>query len=97
MRHLIGPELKARNLTAFSQTNPPMSKGTTLPDFNHSEVMLWPIRQSFYQAYAPAPMDIIHTSEWGVAVAQQRRLNDERIDRELEIAEQQKREFYRGH
>lgn len=41
-------------------------------------------------------MDIRHTSEWHRAPTEQRRLNDARIDRELEIAEQQKREFYRG-
>ena len=58
-------------------------------------MMLWPIRQSFFP-YAPAPMDIRHTSEWHRASTEQRRLNDARIDHELEIAEQQKREFYRG-
>ena len=29
---LVAPELKARGLDAFSRTNPPMAKGTTLPD-----------------------------------------------------------------
>ena len=63
---LIGPELKARGLDSFSRGDPPMAKGTTLPDWAHSEVMLWPVRQSFFP-YAPAPQDIYHTSEWGRA------------------------------
>ena len=94
-RRLKDPELLARGLDNFSRANPPMSEGTQLPDWSHSEKMLWPIRQSFFP-YAPAPQDIHHTSEWGRAADRQRRLNDERIDRELAEIERQRKEFYAG-
>jgi hypothetical protein len=95
-RRLIGPELKARGLAAFSRANPPIAKGTTLPDWVQSEVMLWPLKSSFFP-FAPAPQDIRYTSEWHRASTEQRRLNDERIDRELADLEAAKKEFYRGH
>ena len=94
-RRLKDPELLARGLDNFSRANPPMSEGTQLPDWSHSEKMFWPIRQSFFP-YAPAPQDIYHTSEWGRAADRQRCLNDERIDRELAEIERQRKEFYAG-
>ena len=94
-RRLKDPELLARGLDNFSRANPPMSEGTQLPDWSHSEKMLWPIRQSFFP-YAPAPQDIYHSSEWGRAADRQRCLNDERIDRELAEIERQRKEFYAG-
>jgi hypothetical protein len=95
-RRLVGPELHARGLKSFSRANPPMAKGTTLPDWLQSEKMLWPIRESFYP-FAPAPQDIRHTADWHRASTEQRRLNDERIDRELAEMEAAKKEFYRRH
>ena len=94
-RRLVAPELKARGLDAFSRANPPMAKGTTLPNWAQSEMMLWPPKSSFFP-FAPAPQDIRHTSEWHRALTERRRLNDERIDRELAEMEAAKKEFYRG-
>jgi hypothetical protein len=94
-RRLVGPELKARGLKAFTRANPPLAKVTTLPNAEHSEAAAWPVRQSFFP-FAPAPTDIRHTSEWHRAQTEQRRLNDQRIDRELAEAEAAKAEFYRG-
>jgi hypothetical protein len=94
-RRLVAAELKARGLDAFSRTNPPMAKGTTLPNYEQSEVMLWPPKSSFFPF--AAPQDIRHTADWHRASTEQRRLNDERIDRELADLEIAKREFYRGH
>jgi hypothetical protein len=96
MRRLIGPELKARELDNFTRTNPPMAKGTTLPNWQQSEVMLWPIRSSFFP-FAPVPQDIRQTSEWHRISTEQRRLNDEKIDRQLAEMEAAKTEFYRGY
>ena len=95
-RRLVAPELKARGLDAFSRTNPPMAKGTTLPNYEQSEVMLWPPKRTFFP-FAPAPQDIRHTADWHRTSTEQRRLNDERIDRELADLEAAKKEFYRGH
>jgi hypothetical protein len=95
-RRLIGPELKARGLAAFSRANPPIAKGTTLPDWVQSEATLWPPKSSSF-SFASAPQDIRHTSEWHRAATEQRRLNDERIDRELSEMEAAKQAFYRGH
>jgi hypothetical protein len=53
-RRLVAPELKARGLEAFSRTNPPMAKVTSLPNWEQSEVMLWPARTSYFP-FAPAP------------------------------------------
>jgi hypothetical protein len=91
----VAPELKARGIDAFSRTNPPMAKGTTLPNYEQSEVMLWPPKRTFFP-FAPAPQDIRHTADWHRASTEQRRLNDERIDRELAEMEAAKKEFYRG-
>ena len=86
----------ARGLDAFSRTNPSMAKGTTLPNYEQSEVMLWPPKRTFFP-FAPAPQDIRHTADWHRASTEQRRLNDQRIDRELAEMEAAKKEFYRGH
>lgn len=94
-RRLVAPELKARGLDAFSRTNPPMAKGTTLPNYEQSEVMLWPPKRTFFP-FAPAPQDIRHTADWHRTSTEQCRLNDERIDRELADLEAAKKEFYRG-
>ena len=95
MRRLVGPELKARGLDSFSRGDPSMAKVTQLPDFNHSELMLWPPRPSFIPRFGPAPSDIHYTDQWGLAADRQRRLANEKIDRELAEAEAAKREFYR--
>jgi hypothetical protein len=72
-----------------------MAKGTTLPNWAQSEVMLWPPKRTFFP-FAPAPTDVRQTSEWHRASTEQRRRNDERIDRELADLEAAKKEFYRG-
>jgi hypothetical protein len=94
--HVVGPELKARGLTAFSRVNPPLAKQTQLPQYDHSELLVWPQRKPTYvPAFNPAPMDINKTSEWGHAADARRRVNEERIERQLDEAEAAKREFYR--
>ena len=94
-RRLIGPELKARGLDAYSRSDPPMAKGTTLVDWTHSQVTLWPVRQSFFP-FAPGDLDIHHTAEWGLAADRQRRLANERIDKELAEMARQREEFHRA-
>jgi hypothetical protein len=95
--HVLGPELKARGLTSFSSTNPRMGQDMKLPSWGHSEIMSWPIRPAvFTPAFSPPSYDDRYSADWSRA---QSRANAERhakVDKELELAEQQKREFFRG-
>jgi hypothetical protein len=43
-RHLLGVECVARGLPAFSASEPQISKGVQLPDYEHSALMAWPVR-----------------------------------------------------
>ena len=96
-RRLLDAELLWRGLDAFSRSQPPLAKVTSLPIVAQSELSAWPPRSSFIPSFAPPPMDVNTTSEWHRASTEQRRLNDERIDRELAEMEAAKKEFYRGH
>jgi hypothetical protein len=61
----------------------------------HCELLIWPPPRPAFQPFGPPPgIDINTSSEWGRVVSERRRRNDERIDKELELAEQQKRAFY---
>jgi hypothetical protein len=66
--HLLGVELTARHLDAFSSVLPSISATVRLPDFQHSATMMWPPpTQPFAAAFAaatPVVRDIRHTSEW---------------------------------
>ena len=95
-RRLLDAELLWRGLDAFSRSQPPISKGTTLPVCEQSELSAWPPRSSFIPFGPPQAVDLNTTSEWGRAAEQQRRLNNERIDRELAEMERQRKEFYAG-
>ena len=44
-RHLLGVECVARGLPAFSASEPQISKGVQLPDYEHSALMAWPVRR----------------------------------------------------
>jgi hypothetical protein len=50
-QRLLGPELYARNLTAFSRTQPQQSKVTKLPNVEYSDLDAWP----------PRPTAFVHT------------------------------------
>ena len=94
--HVVEPELKARGLTAFSRINPPLAKQTQLPDYDHSELNVWPQRKTAYvPAFTPAPADARYSADWGKLADERRRVDEERIERQLDDAEAAKREFYR--
>jgi hypothetical protein len=68
-RRLVGVELTARNLTAYSSTQPSISATIRLPDYDHSDHMAWPVQRpnDFAVAVAEsmrAPRDVRHTSDW---------------------------------
>ena len=96
-RRLLDAELLWRGLDAFSRSQPPLAKVTSLPIVAQSELSAWPPRSSFIPSFAPPPMDVNTTSEWHRASTERRRLADERIDRELAEMERQKRAFYKGY
>jgi hypothetical protein len=94
--HVVETELKARGLTAFSRINPPLAKQTQLPDYDHSELNVWPQRKTAYvPAFTPAPADARYSADWGKLADERRRVDEERIERQLDDAEAAKREFYR--
>ena len=95
-RRLPDAELLWRSLDAFSRSQPPISKGTTLPICEQSELSAWPPKPTFSSAFMPAPQDIRHTADWGRA-AEQRRREDARVDQELAEMERQKQAFYKGY
>ena len=59
-RRLLDAELLWRGLDAFSRSQPPISKGTTLPICEQSELSAWPPKPTFSPAFMPAPQDIRH-------------------------------------
>ena len=65
-RRLVGPELKARGLKAFTRANPPLAKVTTLPNAEHSRSDV--VAPKSFFPFAPAPQDIRHTSLWHLAL-----------------------------
>ncbi len=80
-RRLLGPELNARGLDAFSTTEPSISKSSMLPDWDHSGRNLWPPRRTVDPAlFAPHPYNPRYSAE--------------RVEQELEKAESERRAFY---
>jgi hypothetical protein len=95
-KHVLGPELRARQLESFSNTNPRMGRDMKLPDWAHSELMLWPPRPALNPMFTGV-QDVRYSADWHVPGAQrQQQLEHERVDRELADAEA-KAEFFRGH
>ena len=86
-----------RGLDSFSRSQPPISKGTTLPICEQSELSAWPPKPTFSPAFMPASQDIRHTADWGRAATEQRRREDARVDQELAEMERQKQAFYKGY
>jgi hypothetical protein len=96
-RRLIDVELHARGLQGYSQSDPSIAKVTQLPALPRTDISAWPPRPtSFASVFAPGPMDVNTTADWGVAQAARRRANDARVDQEMAQLEQQRAEFYRG-
>jgi hypothetical protein len=58
-RHLVAVECAARGIPAFSSSEPQISKGVQLPDYERSTQMAWPVRRppdfSVIPAMVPHP------------------------------------------
>jgi hypothetical protein len=94
-RHLLGVELTARNMPAFSRDWPSISKTAQLPDYEHSAKLAWPPRQAFDPAmFAPLPYDPRYSAEWWKAGEAERAREQQRQQEESEEAEAGRREFY---
>jgi hypothetical protein len=96
-RHLLGVELTARNLPAFSRDAPSISKTAQLPDCEHNAKLAWPPRQAYDPAmFAPAPFNRSRSAEWWKVKEEEARAVRERQEREAAEEEAKQRESWRG-
>jgi hypothetical protein len=97
-RRLLGVELTARELESFSTTNPSLARVVHLPDWAHSDRMMWPPLRPFAPAmFAPVPYNPRFSSEWWKVVEAEQALERQRQQKEAEEAEAGRREFYGIH
>lgn len=92
---LVGAELKARGLDAYSsQSTYEQRDGFVVMGTFRTQTMA-----TATGTFAPiftGVQDDRYSANWGKVAESKRHAADAKIDRELELAEQQKREFYRG-
>ena len=97
-RRLQSVELKARGLENFSISNPSVVDMVRLPDWEHSERMLWPPHRPIDPAMI-VPMQVgdprLTTDRWHEVGEEQRAAEEERQKREAIEADRARREFYR--
>jgi hypothetical protein len=97
-RRLQSVELKARGLENFSISNPSVVDMVRLPDWEHSERMLWPLHRPIDPAMI-VPMQIgdprLTTDRWHEVGEEQRAAEEARQKREAVEADRARREFYR--
>jgi hypothetical protein len=97
-RRLQSVELKARGLENFSISNPSVVDMVRLPDWEHSERMLWPPHRPIDPAMV-VPMQVgdprLTTDQWWEVGEEQRAAEAERQRAETIEAEQARIEFYR--
>jgi hypothetical protein len=96
-RRLQSVELKGRGLKNFSISNPSVVDMVRLPDWKHSERMLWPPHRPIDPAMV-VPMQVgdprLTTDRWYEVGDEQRAIEQERRRRELEQAEFARKQFY---
>jgi hypothetical protein len=63
-RHLLGAELVARGLEAFSRDTPSITKELTLPDWNNSGRMAWPPPRQLNLSALMPPQDPRFGPDW---------------------------------
>jgi len=97
-RRLQSVELKARGLENFSISNPSVIDMVRLPDWEHSERMLWPPHRPIEPAMV-VPMQIgdwrLTTDRWYEVGEEQRAAEESRQRAEAIEAEEARAEFYR--
>jgi hypothetical protein len=98
---LLGVELTARRLDAFSSGQPSISQTIRVPDWQHSAEMAWPPPQpdfaATFAATMPVSHDIRHTADWWRAAeadAAERRQLAERRAAEQHVADAARRAEY---
>ena len=96
-RRLVGPELAARGLERFTAADPSIMKELKLPDFEHSERMAWPPRQTLDSSlFSPVSASPRHSADWGRAAQEEARASQERQKREAAEREVEAHANWRG-
>ena len=92
---VLGPELKARGLSAFSASHPRMSRDMKLPDWNSSQ-LLWPRRPPAPTVATGVIIDDRFNSNWGKLAEERKRRVNNMIDADLAAAVAAKVERNKG-
>jgi hypothetical protein len=94
-RRLPKVELLARGLKTFSISQPSITRDLKLPDWEHSDTLVFPRREPLDPSlYAPPPFDVRFSEDWAIPGEQQRAAAAERERQELIEADRQRRAFY---
>jgi hypothetical protein len=94
-RRLKGVELTARGLDRFSIAQPTLAQGLRLPDWQASELTLWPRSERLDPAlFAAPPYDERFSPEWYRRGEQERAAAAARERQELIEADRARRAFY---
>ena len=87
-RRLAGAELAARGLEKFTAADPSITRELKLPDFEHSDRMAWPPRQTLEPAlFSPVSASPRYSADWGLAAEEEARASRERQERAEQEAE----------
>ena len=95
-KRLVGPELLARGLQAYSQNEPSIAKVTTLPALPDTSRLAWPPQAPAFMPFGPGVYDVATSADWGKVADMRRAAENARVDAELAQLEQQRADFYRG-
>jgi hypothetical protein len=88
-RRLLGVELVARGLSAFSIYQPEISAAVHLPEFDNSELTAWPPQPNVAALVGPVAFDQRYSADWGLLKereAQAARDKNQREEKEREAA-----------
>jgi hypothetical protein len=85
-RRLVGVELSARQLSAFSRLYPSIADRIILPDLENADRNLWPPPPPPAPIIPPQPQDVRFTADWAVN-------RDQRLRAEREKAERDRQQF----
>jgi hypothetical protein len=96
---LLGVELTARGLGDFTAADPSIARGVQLPDFERSEMMVWPPRTTplVLLVAPPASGDSRrYSGDWWQVKEEEARAQRERQEREIAEQEAKARADWHG-
>jgi hypothetical protein len=94
-RRIKAVELLARDLANFSISQPSIAQGLRLPDWQASELMLFPRREALDPSlYAPPPFDVRFSEDWAIPGEQQRAAAAVRERQQVIADDKARRRFY---